>query len=105
MATLQDIRLQVQRDVRDIDGAVFTSDQLNDLINQALDTLSDIQPREAEETVAIVADTFTYSPTTDFSRVFRIDVHNSSDSYLRMLAQGSGGRTTGWDYFGGLIYL
>lgn len=105
MATLSDIRAQVRNDIRDANSDVFTDAELNDIINQALDAVADVRPREVTETITIAASTYTYAPVEDYTRIFRIDVHNSSDVYQRMLAPGRGARTTGWDFFAGTIYL
>jgi hypothetical protein len=105
MSTLSDIRTKVRRAIRDTGSDVFTDAELGDLINQALDTLSDVRPREVTESVTITANTYTYAPSNTYLNLFRIDIHNSSDSYRRQAVRSTGHRASGWDYFGGTLYL
>lgn len=105
MATLADIRALVQGDVRDINAAVFSTTEINAWINQALDAVSDILPLETTEALTISASVYTYAPSNAFDDIFRVDVHDASDVYVKQLPRGSGDRTTGWDLFASILYL
>jgi len=106
VATLSDIRTQLSYDLRDISNDTWSTTELNYLVNQGLDALADFYPREiVSEFATITSGTFSYSASA-FTRIYRIDIHNSSGSYRMTLESGIGdGRDSGWETHAGYVYL
>lgn len=106
MATLSDIRTQLQRDLRDISGATWTSAELNDMINQGLDALADVYPREVTDYLTIASGAATYAPAVAFTNIYRVDIHTSADSDAGVLEPTFGmGRGSGWEWHAGLLWI
>lgn len=105
--TLSDIQTTLARQLRDISFATFSTAELNDWINRGIDSVADVNPREVTDySIAISNNVFTYAPTTSFSRIYRVDVHSSSDSYLGVLPKGIGdGRDSGWEWHASILWL
>ena len=107
MPTLNDIQTTLARSLRDTALGTFTSAELNDWINRGIDSIADVYPKEVSDySITIAANVFTYAPTTAFSRIYRVDVHSSSDSYLGVFPKGIGdGRDSGWEWHASLLWL
>ena len=81
MATLSDLRTQVARDLRDTSNNVWATAELDDLINAAVDEIGDLAPKEViDYSLTITSGVFTYALPSSLSRIFRVDIHNSSNS-------------------------
>lgn len=105
MTTLSDIRTQVSRDLRDTGNDTFSPDEVDDLINQGIDAVSALYPREVRERVTISSGVKTYDLTADFVSIFRVDIYDSGDSFRFTLDAGTGPANSGWEYFAGLFRL
>jgi len=105
MTTLLDIRTQVARDLRDTSNATWSTDELDDLINQGLDALADFYPREIVQTIGTVASgTYSYAATS-FTNAYRLDIYTSAGSYDGEIPHGIGGADSGWELHGNVVYL
>lgn len=107
MTTLADIQTTLSRELRDISFATFSTAELADWINRGIDSIADVYPKETTDySITIAASVFTYAPTTSLSRIYRVDVHNSSGSYLGIIPKGIGdGRDSGWEWHAGILWL
>lgn len=104
--TLSDLITSVSRAVRDPDNAVFSTDEITDLINDGIDDASHVYPRElVDYTTVISAGVATYALPSGFETLFRVDIHNASDSYLYSPPAGDGDRDAGWEVFGSIVYF
>jgi hypothetical protein len=105
MATLSDIRTTVARGLRDASFDTFTVSEVDDLINQGIDALADVYPKEIVSSVGTVAaSVFTYS-VSSFTNIYRIDVHDSLDVYRTEIPHAFEGRNSGWETHAGVLYL
>lgn len=106
MATLSDIRTYVSMDLRDPSNVTFSTAEVDDLINQGIDALADVYPREiVSDFATIAASTYSYSAAS-FSRIYRIDLYNSAGTFRAELPSGIGeGANSGWELHGGVVYL
>ena len=106
MATLADIRTQLARALRDPSNETFTTTELDYHINQGIDALADVYPREIVSDFATVS-TGTYSyAATDFTNIYRIDNYSSAGTLLGTLSHGfGGGPDGGWELHAGVVWL
>jgi hypothetical protein len=106
MATLADLRTRLARDLKDTSNATFSTTELDDLINQGIDSLGDVYPKEIVQTIGTVSSgVFTYA-LGDFNHIYRIDVYTSSGDYRATLPSGWGdGPNSGWEQHAGVLYL
>ncbi len=105
MTTLAQLEVTVARALRDTARNTWDTTELDDLINQGIDVLSELSPREIVQTVGTVAaSTYSYSVSA-FTSVYRLDVYTSGGSYSGQIEHGIGGADTGWEVHGGVIYL
>lgn len=105
--TLSDLRTQVSRDLRDTGNATWSTAELDDLINQGIDKVADLYPKEVQDyTVIVSSGVASYTLPTTFTRVYRIDIYSSSNLYQSTLLSGIGeGPNTGWEVHAGLLWL
>lgn len=105
MATLSDIRTTVARRLRDSTNAVWTTAELNDLINEGIDEIADFYPREIVTTLGTVSAGVVSYSASSYSSIYRLDIYSSADSYLDTMPVGIGGANSGWELHGGVVYL
>ena len=105
MATLADLRTGLSRDLRDTSNATFSVSEIDDLINQGIDAVGDLYPREIVQTIGTVSAGVVSYAASSYTRVYRLDVYTSAGSYRTEIPQGIGGANTGWEFHGGIIYL
>lgn len=106
MTTLANLEVMVARDLRDSANRVWATAELDDLINEGIDTLGDIYPKEVvDKSITISAGVYTYTLPTTFSRVYRLDIFNSSNSYTGTYPQGLGDGGDGWEVHAGVLFL
>jgi len=114
MATRADIRIQIRRELRDVDGNTWLDTELNDLINAGINAVSDLSPREAVETVtwtaAVLGSQFglqkIVDPTTTFRNIFRVEVLTVDGMVWQTLPPDNGeGSSSGWSFWQGNIRL
>lgn len=105
MATLSDLRTKLARHLRDTSNDTFSTDELDDLINQGIDAVSEIRPRQVVQTVGTVAaSTYSYA-VSDFSNIYRVDLYESDGTYRTTLPPTTGeGPNSGWELHGGVLY-
>ena len=104
--TLSDLRTQVARDLRDTSNNVWVTAELDDLINAAIDEIGDLAPKEViDYSLTITSGVFTYALPSSLSRVFRVDIHNSSDSYQYQYPQAIGDTASGWEVHNAIVFL
>lgn len=105
MATLSDLRTYLARDLRDTSNNTWGVTTLDDLINQGIDTLADVYPKEIVQTIGTVAaGTVSYSASS-FTNIYRLDVYTSAGSYRAEIPHGIGGANSGWELHGSVVYL
>ena len=107
MATLADLRTYVSRDLRDASNTTFTTTEVDDLVNQGIDALADVYPKEIVSVVGTVAtNVYTY-PVTDYTNIYRVDIHDpaSSPTYQAEVPHAYEGRNSGWETHAGVLYL
>ena len=107
MATLADLRTYVSRDLRDASNTTFTTTEVDDLVNQGIDALADVYPKEIVSVVGTVAtNVYTY-PVTDYTNIYRVDIHDpaSSPTYQSEVPHAYEGRNSGWETHAGVLYL
>jgi len=114
MATRADIRIQIRRELRDVDGNTWLDTELNDLINAGINAVSDLSPREAVETVtwtaAVLGSQFglqkIVDPTTTFRNIFRVEVLTVDGMVWQTLPPDNGeGSSSGWSFWQGNVRL
>lgn len=114
MATRADIRIQIRRELRDVDGNTWLDTELNDLINAGINAVSDLSPREAVETVTWTAPVLgsqfglqkIVDPTTTFRNIFRVEVLTVDGMVWQTLPPDNGeGSSSGWSFWQGNIRL
>ena len=107
MATLSELQTQVSRDLRDASNNVWSSAETQDLINAGIDKIGDLAPREiVTYSTTVSSGVSSYALPTTLSRVYRIDIYSSSDSYLSTYLPSSGdGAATGWEVHDSIIFL
>ncbi len=103
MATLSDLRTTAARALRDTGNATFSVAELDDLINQGIDELADVYPREIVATIGTVAANVTTYSVSAFTNIYRVDV--SDGTYRTALPHGVDGADSGWETHAGIIYL
>ena len=106
MTTLADLQATISRSLRDTGNATWSLPEVNDLINEGIDQVSEFYPKEIVQTVGTVAaGVYTYS-AAGLSNIFRLDIYSSAGSYVgEMDLAQFGGRQGGWQIHGGTIYL
>lgn len=105
MTTLAQIEVMVSRDLRDPTNVTWGTSEVDDLINQGIDALADINPKEIVQTIGTVsAGVISYS-VSSFSNIYRLDIFTSAGSYRDTLPHGIGGANSGWEMHGGILYL
>ena len=106
MTTLANLETYLARDLRDTTNAVFSTAELDDLINQGISALASFYPKQIVQTIGTVSSgTYSYSASS-FTRIYRIDIYSSTGSYKSTLDGYIGGSpNTGWEMHGGIVYL
>ena len=114
MATRADIRIQIRRELRDVDGNTWLDTELNDLINAGINAVSDLSPREAVETVTWTAAALgsqfglqkIVDPTTTVRNIFRVEVLTVDGMVWQTLPPDNGeGSSSGWSFWQGNVRL
>ena len=106
MATFSDLKTYVARDLRDTGNDVWSTDELGDLINQGIDAIADVRPKEIVQTIGTVAAaTYTYA-ASDYEKVYRLDIYTAAGSYDGELPEYTGdGADSGYQLINGVVYL
>lgn len=105
MSTLATLRTELARAVRDPDNVTFSTDELNDVINQGIAQLGYFHPREAVESIALSVNVASYTTDTLFTKIYRLDIYKSG-VYSGTLASNTGdGPNSGWELHAGIIYF
>lgn len=106
MTTLANLETYLARDLRDTANAVFSTAELDDLINQGINALSSFYPKQIMQTIGTVsAGVYSYSASS-FTTIYRLDIYSSAGSYKSTLDPYiGGGPNSGWELHGGIVYL
>lgn len=106
MTTLAQLETQAARALRDTGNSVFTTAELDDLINQGISALGAFYPRPIVSSFATVsAGVYTYSASS-FTNIYRIDIYSSAGSYKATIPGYLGDSpNSGWELHGGVVYL
>jgi hypothetical protein len=115
MATREDLRTQIYRELRDPDGKSWEEQEINDLINAGINAVSEFSPLELREDITY---TFPYTivegafgklkevtTENDFHNVFRVTVLDANGKVDEDLPPSIGGTSTGWEFWAGKIQL
>ena len=105
MATLSDLRTTVARRLRDSSNTTWTTAELDDLINQAIDEIADFYPREIVTTIGTVSAGVVSYAASSYTNIYRLDIYTSAGSYRTTFPHGIGGANSGWELHGGIVYL
>ena len=105
MTTLSDLRTQVAADLRDAAFDTWTSDEIDDLINQGIDAVGDVYPRQIVQTIGTVSASVSSCSASAFRYVFRLDIYTSAGSYDGEMPHAISGADSGWEFHNGIIYL
>lgn len=106
MTTLAELEVMVSRDLRDASNTAWPLPEVDDLVNQGIDKLGDLYPKEVVDySLAITSGVSTYALPSTFTRIFKIDIHSSSNSYLYQYPQSIGDTASGWEVHNNVIYL
>lgn len=104
--TLSNLQTQVARDLRDAANAVWSTDELGDLINAGIDALADFYPKEVVDfSTTITSGVYSYALPSTFTQVYKIDIYSTSSSYLGAYAPSLGDSDSGWETHGNVIWL
>lgn len=105
MTTLADLRTRLATELRDASNVTWNTTELDYLINQGIDAVAAVYPKEIVQTIGTVsAGTSSYA-VSSFSNIYRIDIYTSAGSYRSEIAHRIGGANTGWELHGGVVYL
>lgn len=109
MATFNDLLTSLRRTLRDENTNTWTDAQLGELVNQGVDAINTVYPKEVVETVAYTQPVSGSVFTTTLSSVrwpIRIDVYNSSGKYTETLRPTLGeGADSGWEIHAGVLFF
>lgn len=105
MATLLDLRTSVARKLRDTGFDTFTTAEVDELINQGIDAVGGIYPREIAQTIGTVSSGVLTYDVSSFKNIYRVDIHTSAGSYRTELPHTFEGRDAGWEVHAGILYL
>jgi hypothetical protein len=106
MTTLADIRTTVAERLRDTGNNTWSTDELDALINQGIDALADVYPKEIVQSLGTVqSSVYTYGASS-FTNIYRIDLYDPDGNYRGPLPMGdASSRDAGWELHGGVVYL
>lgn len=120
MTTFAEFRTAVARDLRDPSYLTFVTDDLADMINEALSEIGRIAPQRFQEDITPVADTLEYivrsayfdgeaNPEIELARVEIWDGSKSPPLFIAKLTPSASEYVsqgdTGWWFFGGILHL
>jgi len=105
VTTLAQLEVMVSRDLRDISMNTWTTAEIDDLINQGIDAVSDLAPKEIVQTIGTVSTGLVSYSASSFVQVYRLDVYTSAGSYDGEVPHSIGGADDGWGVHGDIIYL
>jgi len=105
MATLADLRTRLSMELRDTGNDTWSVAEVDDLINQGIDALADVYPKEIVQTIGTISAGVLSYAASSYSRVYRLDLYTSAGSYRTEIPHGYGSANSGWELHGGVIYL
>ncbi len=107
--TLSSIRTMVRRDLRDPNGATWSDNEVNDLINSGIDWVNGIYPKDAIQTTAFtqpVSGSVFSVALSDVNWVFRVDSYDGSGKFKEtVLPSTSDGPNSGWEVHDNILFL
>lgn len=109
MTTLANLETTISAALRDSANATFTLSEVDDLINQGIDAIGAFYPREViDYSLTVSASAFTYAVPSPMTRVYRVDIYSSADSYKATLGKAIevyDGPNSGWELHGSVLYF
>ena len=107
--TFSSLLTSIRRNLRDENGTTWSDAQIGELINQGVDAVASVYPKEIVETFAYTQPTqgAIYSvPLSSVTWPMRVDIYNSSGNYAETLYPTVGsGIDSGWEIHGGIMYF
>lgn len=104
MTTLNDLVATVSGALRDTALLTWTQGEIEDLVNQGIDEVGTLYPREVLEAITITSSK-SYALTADFLNIFRVDIYSSAGSYKFRLDHGIGDANSGWETHAGILLI
>jgi hypothetical protein len=99
----------VRRDLRDPNGATWSDNEVNDLINSGIDWVNGLYPKDAIQTTAFtqpVSGSVFSVALSDVSWVFRVDSYDGSGKFKEtVLPSTSDGPNSGWEVHNNILFL
>jgi len=99
----------VRRDLRDPNGATWSDNEVNDLINSGIDWVNGIYPKDAIQTTAFtqpVSGSVFSVALSDVNWVFRVDSYDGSGKFKEtVLPSTSDGPNSGWEVHDNILFL
>lgn len=102
------LRASVSRDLHDLENKVFSTAEVNDLINEGIAEANLLLPKEYRATIALVDDQFEYDLPDTVTAIFRVEMWRDTDgvmTFWRDLPRREDTATTGWDFFAGTLLI
>ena len=107
--TFSSLLTSLRRNLRDTNGTTWTDDQLGELINQGIDAIETLYPKEVVDNVAYtlpVQGTAYSVALTNVKWPIRVDVYNASSKYRETVKPTLGeGADSGWELHGGVLWF
>jgi len=107
--TFSDLLTSLRRTLRDENTNTWTDAQLGELVNQGIDAINTLYPKEAIETVAYTQPISGAVFSVTLSTVkwpLRVDAYNSSAKYMETLRPTLGdGADGGWELHAGTMFF
>jgi hypothetical protein len=107
--TFSSLLTSLRRTLRDENGTTWTDNQLGELINQGIDAIGTVYPKEVIETVAYTQPIQGAVNSVTLSTVawpIRIDVYDASSSYVETVQPTLGyGSNSGWEIHAGKVFF
>lgn len=105
MATLSDLRTALAIDLRDTSNATWSTPEIDRLINQGIDALSVVYPKEIVQTVGTVSAGVSSYSVSDFTNISKVSFYASDGTYRMTLDPALGDPNSGWEVHAGVLYL
>lgn len=107
--TFSSLLTSIRRNLRDENGTTWSDNQIGELVNQGIDAVTSVYPRENIEVQAYTQPGQGVIFSVSLSSVtwpMRVDVYNSDGKYSETLYPTvGGGIDSGWEIHGGVLYF
>jgi hypothetical protein len=107
--TFSSLLTSVRRNLRDEGGTTWSDAQIGELVNQGIDAVGSVYPKEIIEIKAYTQPAQGTIFSVSLSAVtwpIRVDIYNSDSKYTETLYPTVGGGVdSGWEIHGGILYF